>query len=145
MNPVVIDGSSAPQSSRTPCPSKLHPSPRRHCPSASRRANPVTVLVEDEIGETTRHHLRVHTEGDWDFLVVPLHHIQRQLDDLFAPEVGVESLAERAVDVTGPGHQCIGEFDRDLLSSSEHCAGGVGGEFANEILVESVLPGNCRA
>ena len=64
------------------------PAPR----PADRRSSthPVTVLVEDEVGQLAGTHLDVGAQGDGHLLVVPLHHVERELQQLVAVEVTVQ-------------------------------------------------------
>src|SRR5690348_13309038 len=73
------------------------------------------VGVEPELGQLAGSHLVVGTEGDGHLLVVPLHDVERQLQDLVDAEVLSGLLSQLGRDRAGKGHEGVGQSEGDLV------------------------------
>ena len=102
----------------------------------------MTFIVEPEFGDCAGHYLDVGARCDRHLLVVPLHHIEGELDELTVGEVRTEFFGEVATQVSGLCHQGIGERDCSSLMGFESVR--VMERPACGRFIESVLGGNCR-
>lgn len=91
-----------------------------------------------------RAHLDIDAERDRNFLVVPLHDVERQLNDLVSGEVLSQFIVQSLIDLARLRHQEIREPKRNLVLGRE-VGLGVAIDLRCHLLVESLLLGNCPA
>lgn len=103
----------------------------------------MAVVVEVELGQLTGAYVAIGSQCHRDLLVVPLHHIEGELDQLIGVEVFVErgevvvaQLGRLGHEGICEGHCCLVRWFQ-ALRLAEH--------LLCELLVESLLLGNCRA
>ena len=105
--------------------------------------NEVAMLVEHQVGELARTDLEVGPGGHRDLLVVPLHDIERELEELLVGEVPTQLVDEIVGQLGGLGHERIGQCDGGPLMRLQRV--GIGECELCIRLVEALLLGKCRA
>jgi hypothetical protein len=107
-------------------------------------ANPIASFVEYEVGEFSGLQPNIGAEGDRHLLAVPLHDVERYLDELFVRKVLAQRCDRFISQRRGLRHQRVGQIQCSLLMPGEprsvtfeHLVDGC--------LVESLIPGNCQA
>jgi len=75
----------------------------------------VSGIVEHQGSEFAGAHLHVGAERDRDLLVVPLHHVNGELDDLLHGEIAVQVGAQFCIDQPWLRHDRIGESQSNAV------------------------------
>ena len=106
-------------------------------------SNRVAVRAESQVRQITGIDLAIDTHRHRHLLIAPLHHVQRELDQLGACELRVQLLDELPCQGAGLGQLGIGQRERGALTGRQRPAAVVG--VGDRGFVEAVIPGNCQA